>query len=193
MKNKDRKKEQKGLQPVTPSIRIGQSRATQKCPMDPAVRKCKSFARRVAARLMSRGEFIERHASGTLRKNLRLSMDCDGQYLHERVAFEFGYGFEAVHETRVTWGTPISFGDCKPVTEAGWFFDRYVEVSAFPGDEFSVKYIMVEYPDGSRREGLGIVVRKTSATFVPEKHMVFAIIAQWSTKKNKFKGAVNPC
>jgi hypothetical protein len=178
---------------LRPALRLAQSRATEKRPLDEAVRAAAPFGRRVAARLLSADEFIERHGSGTLRKNRRLGMDWSGQYLHERTAYEFGWCFESVHETRVTWGTPITQGDCSAVTEAGWFIDRYVHVSAFPGDELEAKYIMVEYADGTRKEGLGLVVRRTSAAFVPDRHMVFAVIAEWDPAGKRWKDAVNPC
>lgn len=174
------------------ALRMEQSRATEKTAPRDGV-EAASFASRIAARAMSADEFIERHGSGTLRKNRRVGMDWSGQYLHERTAFEFGWAFEAIHETRVLWGTPITQGDSKPVTEAGWFIDRYATICAFPGDELEAKYITVEYPDGTRREGLGIVVRRTSATFVPEKHMVFAIVAEWDAARKEYRDAVNPC
>lgn len=174
------------------ALRLEASRATNKvAPGDGMM--LFSFERRIAARTMSADEFIEQHGSGTLRKNRRIGMDWAAQYLHERTVFEFGWGFEAVHETRVVWGAPITQGDCKPVTEAGWFIDRYATVCAFPGDKLEPKYLIVEYPDGTRREGLGMVVRHTSATFIPDKHMVFAIIAEWDPVAKAYEDAVNPC
>jgi hypothetical protein len=178
---------------LRPALRLTSSRATEKCPLADTIRAAAAFGRRVAARLLTADEFIERHGSGTLRKNRRQGMDWAGQYLHERTAYEFGWCFESVHETRVTWGTPITQGDCRAVTEAGWFIDRYVHVCAFPGDELETKYIMIEYPDGTRKEGLGMVVRATSAAFVPERHMVFAVIAEWDAAGKRFKDATNPC
>lgn len=196
MSEKRRKNEgaQKMVDPLAKdALRCSGSRATEKIPLSDETCECTPFARRIAARLMTMEHFIEHHASGTLRKNARLGLNARNQYLEERTAFEFGYEFECVAESRVTWGTPITEGDCKPMTEAGWFIDRYVEVNAFPGDEFEAKYIIVEYADGSRKEGLGLVVRRTSAPFVPDRSMIFAIITEFDRQKMVFLPAKNPC
>lgn len=174
-------------------LRASGSRATERIEMAAEIRSCAPFARRVKARLLTREEFIERHASGTLRKNNRIGMRMRDQYLHERTVFEFGWGFECVPETRVTWGSCLSEPDCRPITELGWLVDRYATVCAFPGDEMELKYIAVEYPDGARREGLGLVIRKTSADFIPEGHMVFALITEHDPVAKDWKEAVNPC
>lgn len=176
-----------------PVLRCGGSRATEKVAMPAAVRNDRQFAHVVEARLMSRQDFVAEYGSGTLRKNESVGMDVTGQYLHERTAFEFGWPFESIDETRVTWGQPISMPDCAPMTETGWHIKRYMSKSAFPGDQFETKYIIVEYPDGKRKEGLGLVVRKTSAQFVPARHMVFAIITEWDVHAEVYKEAINPC
>lgn len=149
------------------------------------------FALRIRARFMSSEEFIENHASGTLRKNSRLGFDYKKQLLHERTAHDFGYGFECVHESHVNWGTPITEGDCHPITEAGWHIDRY-QFFAFPGDEFEAKYLQIHDPNGSR-EGVGIIIRKTSAPYIPNGYVVFALIAEVDTKKHDYMPASNPC
>lgn len=174
-------------------LRTGGSRATERIVMAPEIRDSAPFARRVTARRMTRDEFIERHASGTLRKNTRIGMRMRDQYLHERTIFDFGWGFECEPETRVTWGSCLSEPDCKPITELGWLVDRYATVCAFPGDEFELKYIIVEYAGGERREGLGLVIRKTSADFIPEGHMVFAMITEYDVAAKRWADVVNPC
>lgn len=147
---------------------------------------------RVKARFMSDLEFLFFHASGTLRKNARLGFECKKHLLHERVAFDFGYGFEAIHESHVNWGSPISEGDCHPVTESGWHSDRY-QFFAFPGDEFEVKYLKIHTGNGPDREGIGIIIRKTSAPYIPNSHVVFSIIAEVDTVKHDYMPASNPC
>jgi hypothetical protein len=149
------------------------------------------FSLRTRARLMSEDEFIEQHASGTLRKNKRLSFHYKKQYLHERTAFDFGWGFECIHESHINWGQPITEGDCSAITEAGWFIDRY-QFMAFPGDEFEAKYIQVSSPDETK-EGVGIIIRRTSAPYVPDGHVVFAIIAKVNPITHQYEDAVNPC
>jgi hypothetical protein len=147
---------------------------------------------RVRARFMSEAEFLFLHASGTLRKNARLGFDYKKQLLHERTAFDFGYGFEAIHESHVNWGTPITEGDCHAITESGWHTDRYESI-AFPGDEFEVKYLKIHTGNGPDREGVGIIIRKTSAPYVPNNYVVFSLIAEVGVVKHDYKDAVNPC
>lgn len=148
------------------------------------------FNLRVKVRLMSEIDFIDLHGSGTLRKNKRLGFYYKKQYLHERVAFEFGYNFECIDETHINWGQPITEGDCSSVTEAGWHIDRYSYFS-FPGDTFEAKYIHVT--DGLEiKEGIGIIIRKTSAPFLPANHVVYTIIAQVDNKTHQYFSAKNP-
>jgi len=87
---------------------------TNKIPLNEDIRNCPPLQRRVALRLMSAEEFIEKHASGTLRKNKHLGMVWRAQYLQERTAYEFGWGFECLPRSRVTFGDAYTEGDCKP-------------------------------------------------------------------------------
>lgn len=151
------------------------------------------FSHLTHARIMSKTDFIDKHGSGTLRKNQRLGFAVRSQYLEERTAFDFGWGFECIPVSRVRWGDPISEGDCKSVTEAGWFADRYIERVRYPGDVIEVKSIEVEYPDQSKREGIGLVVRETTAPWVPKGYIIFAIISEWDVKNNCYLPAQNPC
>jgi hypothetical protein len=166
---------------------------TLKIPMNEALKGCEAVRRRVELRLMSAEEFINRHASGTLRKNRALGMAWRAQYLQERTAYEFGWEFECQPRSRVTFGDAYTEGDCRPLTEAGWFCERYLSLAAFPGDRLEVKYLNVEYPDEGQREGVGLIVRETSAAFVPEGHIVFAIVAEFDPVRKRFKKARNPC
>jgi hypothetical protein len=147
---------------------------------------------RWTARQMSMADFIENKGSGTLRKNNRVGFNTKSQALHERIAYEFGYQFECLMERCVTWGQARSEGDSSALTECGWFAERYADVCLFPGDEIEVKYIIVE--EGHiKREGIGLVVRKTSAQWVPQGYMVFAIITEYDYNTHDFKPAKNPC
>lgn len=157
-----------------------------------ALKASDPFYARVKHRTMNMNEFVETCGSGTLRRNTRIGYNVASQKLHERAAWEFGWAFEVVPERCVTWGQPRSEGDCHPVTESGWFADRYNQVSLFPGDETEVKYLHVE-SEGVKREGIGLVIRKTSAAWVPVGYMVFAIIAEYDQKTHDFLPATNPC
>ena len=160
--------------------------------IDPAIRACAPLARLVGIREMDADAFVEKHASGTLRKNKRIGMVWREQYLHERAAYEFGWAFECLPRSRVTFGDAYTEGDVKPLTEAGWHIERYIELCPFPEDQFEAKYLNVEYKDGALREGVGMVCRQTSAAFVPGGHLVFAIIAEFDPVKKLWRDAVNP-
>jgi hypothetical protein len=48
---------------------------------------------------------------------------------------------------------------------------------------------------GERREGVGIVITKTSANWLPTDSdmIVFAIVTEWDAKAKDWKEATNPC
>ena len=156
------------------------------------VRKSPALKNRLAIRMMDAEAFIERHASGTLRKNKRVGMAWRAQYLEERVAYEFGWEFECLTRSHVTFGAAYSEQDAAAITEAGWHIERYLETSVFPEDRFEAKYINVEYPDGSRREGIGLIVRQTSAEFVPKGHIAFSIVSEYDPLMKRWLAAKNP-
>ncbi len=173
-------------------LRTNGSRATVIVPIPKKVRKSGAMAQRVAMREMGMEEFTETRGSGTLRKNKRIGMNVASHALDERVAYEFGYPFQACPERFVTWGEPRSEENCKPLTEVGWHVERYASMCLFPGDEMACKYIIVE-KDGVRTEGVGIVIRKTSVPWLPKGYMVFCIITEYSPIRHNFLDAVNPC
>lgn len=145
-----------------------------------------------AQRSMSADAWVDEHGSGTLRKNKRIGFAWKSQYREERVAYEFGWTFECVPASRVMWGIPITEGDCHSVTEAGWHIERFFTRNVFAEDFYEAKYIRVEYPDGSSKEGIGLVLRQTSAAWVGDGQLVFAIIAEyvpgvgWKDAENPF-------
>lgn len=141
---------------------------------------------------LSEDEFIDLHASGTLRKTKRLKFATRQLYLQERTCYEFGFGFEVLPRTHVTFGDAIAEGDCHVVTESAWHIERYVTFNSSPQDVFECKYITVSNPDGVKREGIGIIVRQTTAQFVPPGHLVFAIVGEFDPVKKDWKGISNP-
>lgn len=163
---------------------------TEIVPLSTEIQACKALAKRVSIRTMDGDAWIEKHGSGTLRKNKRIGMSYRDQYLKERVAYEFGYGFEILPRTRVEWGVAITEGDCHAVTEAGWHIERYLEMSIFPEDYFECKHISVSTEMG-KRSGIGIICRQTSAPWIPAGYRVFAIVAQVD-KTDHYLPAVNP-
>jgi hypothetical protein len=149
----------------------------------------------IGKRLMNPKDWINLHGSGTLKKNKRIfpGMVWKSQYLEERTCWDFGWEFECVPRSRLTFGDAITEGHNHSVTE--WHIERYMERNAncvILGDKVQRKYIHVEYPDGTKKEGLGIVVISTTAKFIPNDHVVFAIIAEFDVEKDEWLPAVNP-
>jgi hypothetical protein len=165
---------------------------TLKVPLDPEIRNCPALKNRVVLREMNAEDWIVRHASGTLRKNKEVGMAWRAQYLEERIAYEFGWCFECLPRSRVTFGDAYTEGNCQPITEAGWLCERYISMLIFPEDHCEVKYINADYGDDEVREGIGLIVRQTSAPWVPDGHIVFAIVAEFDPVRRKFKRAQNP-
>jgi len=141
-------------------------------------------------RTMNADQWIDTYASGTLRKNKRLGMTWRSQYLEERVAYEFGWEFEIQPRSRIMFGDAFTEGDESSVTEAGWHIERYLSRKIFPEDQFECKYINVEYSWGEKKEGIGIVVRETSAPWIPSGHIIFAIVSEF--KDDAWVAANNP-
>ena len=160
-------------------------------PISEIVKNSPALAKRLNIREMAAEPWIERYASGTLRKNKRLGMAWHHQYLTERVAFEFGWQFELQPRSRVTFGDAFTEGDVPSITEAGWHIDRYLELAAFPEDRMECKYLQVEYPD-RKTEGIGMVVRETSAAWIGKGNLVFAIVAAFDPQTQTWQGARNP-
>lgn len=161
-------------------------------PIHPDVRASPALQRRLAVRQMSAEEWVERHASGTLRKNARLGFSWRSQYLHERTVFEYGWPFVCVPRSRVTWGAAVTEGDNHAITEAGWHMDRMLALWPYPEDEFTAKFITVTQEDGPTKEGVGLVLRRTSASWVPAGYLVCAIVAEYDPKAKEWKEAI-PC
>ncbi len=147
---------------------------------------------RIALRTMSESDFIEKHASGTLRKAKRIGFAHKTLYLQERTAYEFGYGFEIKPKTHVLCGTPQVEGDCHAVTECGWHIERYQHMQLFPDDKMQSAYINVQSPGETAREGIGIIITQTCAPFVPPCHVIYALIAQYDLQSKQWHNAVNP-
>lgn len=140
---------------------------------------------------MSEADWINNHASGTLRKNKKIGFSYRSQYLEERTAYQFGWEFKILPRSKITFGDPITEGDNHSVTEAGWHIERYINTRLFYEDYYEAKYLVADESGGSR-EGIGLIVRDTTAQWVPPGHIVYAIIAEFDKTAGKYKPAVNP-
>jgi len=143
-------------------------------------------------RTASAEDWIEKHASGTLRKNKKLGMTWRSQYLEERVAYEYGWEFEIQPRSRIMFGDAFTEGDESAVTEAGWHIERYIEKKVFPEDIIECKYINVEYANGEKKEGIGIIIKETSSQWLPKGNIVFAIVSEFDINSGEWKEANNP-
>lgn len=159
-------------------------------PVSAEVRGSPALKARLAVREMSADSWIDAHASGTLRKNKRLGFAWRDQYLRERTAFEFGWAFICVPRTRVEWGTPITEGDNSAITEAGWHIDRMLALWPYPEDYFEVKHLTIEL-EGKTARGIGLIVRSTSASWVPAGNIICGVIAEYDDAKGWLEAT--PC
>lgn len=139
--------------------------------------------------------WISFHASGSLQKARRLGFSYRSLYLEERTAHEFGWGFRIVPKSRIIFGDAMMEGDCSALTETCWHASRIISRNPFPdSDEYQVKYIKVYETDVQGEttvEGVGLVVRQTSASWIPAGYIVYSIVAEW--KNNQWREAQNPC
>lgn len=149
-------------------------------------------ARIIENRSQGNAQWIEEHGSGTLRDNKGLDFVWSIQCLSERLAYTFGYGFSAHKSHLVTFNDTISECDEPAYTLAGRWTKRYLAKVLFPEDYFEVKYVIVKNEEGGREwEGIGLIVRQTSAQFIPDNTMVVAKIARFDPKVGKWDLAIN--
>jgi hypothetical protein len=73
-----------------------------------------SFNARNLLRFMDEDLWIDKYASGTLRKNKRVGAIWKAQYIEERIHFEFGVGFEHLSAARVNFNDVRTEFECKP-------------------------------------------------------------------------------
>lgn len=178
---------------MTEDLRTPTTMETERVSPSDEVKNSPALAQRLNLRTMKDKEWIERHGSGTLRKNKRLGFAWKSQYREERIVFEYGWEFELLPSTQINFNVAITEGDCKAITECGWFVDRLLAMNPYPEDYYELKYVIADYRDGERREGVGVVLRRTSSPWIPKGHMVFAIIAEWDKANEKWLDAKNPC
>lgn len=145
-------------------------------------------------RFMTDKEFIEEKASGTLRKNSKLGMRHQEQLSSERLAYEFGYNFESAPSSRITFNDAMTMCDSKPLTESGWMGERFISIqkTIFPEDEYMVKYMILEEEDGSRREGVALMVKATSYPWIKAGRIIFCFLTVYDPVKKEYLKAVNP-
>ena len=162
--------------------------------METQILQSKISTLRYNLRTLNEKDWINTYASGTLRKNSRLGMSYRSQYLHERVNWDFGDGFSILPRSRVTFGDAITESDCAPITEAGWYIDRYITINnaSFPEEHYECKYIFAQETDSCQSEGIGIVIRQTYANWIPVGHIVYCIVTEYDKLTKQYRCAKNP-
>lgn len=146
----------------------------------------------IEPRLMSNSEFIEEHGSGTLRDNKDIGFVWSLQCLSERLAYTFGYGFSAHKAHLVMFNDSISECDERAYTLAGRWFKAYNNKKLFSEDYFEIKYAAI-YDEGRNLqwEGIVVIVRETSASFIPQNTMVLAKVVEYQSSKGAWATPVN--
>lgn len=138
---------------------------------------------------LSMDEFIENYGSGTLRKSKKLGFGVQEAYLAERTKFEFGEGFKIAYASRVAYND-IHLVPCQGMTELGWHAERMIELRPFESDVFVCKNIDVEFSEKERLVGAGIIVKETSAKWIPKGFAIFAVVTVLNN--GKYQPAINP-
>lgn len=129
--------------------------------------------------------WIQKNGSGSLRRAKEEGMRWYEMYLSERSAFEFGYGFQAVPDSRLTWGSALAECDSAPVTETCWWARRLRTKACL--DKIEVKHGRIDWGDGEAEEGIGILWRPAKHPhWLPRNRLL------WAFTSSNGKG-VNPC
>lgn len=146
----------------------------------------------IEKRIMTNSQFVELHGSGTLKDNKSLGFVWSIQCLSERLAYIFGYGFSAFKAHNVVFNDSISECDERAYTLAGRWFKAYQAKKLFEEDYFEIKYVIIkDDTDKKLWEGIGVIVRETSATFIPDNTLVIARVARFDPVKQEWEQPIN--
>lgn len=131
--------------------------------------------------------------SGTLKKNARIGFKYYEQLKHEAIAQTLGWGFEMMPTSYITFNDAMTEGDCHSLTEVGWHVDRMLYLNPFKEDVFELKYIIIQNVDGFiERQGVGMVMKQTSISWIPDGNLVFALLTEYDVNKKTWTDCVNP-
>jgi hypothetical protein len=136
---------------------------------------------------MTTEEWIQQFGSGTLRRAVEENMCWRELYLHERSAFEFGYGFEPISGSRITFGKALASADDPATTETCWWARvlRWRAIRDNRPAKVDVMYITIS--EEVTRESIGIVYYpETRPSWLPNDRVLVALT--WDGKQT-----VNPC
>lgn len=134
-------------------------------------------------------EWIAEHASGTLQRAVQEGLSYKNMYLSERTAFEFGYGFELVYNSRLTRGQILAECNTPAITETLWF-TRVLRHRLRPIKVTSHYFILTE--ENQRTEGVGIMLSGLNLPdWIPEGKVPIAFVS--IIENGKYSKPVNPC
>lgn len=128
--------------------------------------------------------------SGSLRRAIEEGLRWNEMYLGERVALEFGYGFEAVPDSRLTIGSAIASSDDSATTETCWWARalRWRSAKAGRKDVVAVLHVTVSDGDGGSESGMAILMTpEPRPSWLPADRKLVAITV------GKDGRTVNPC
>lgn len=149
-------------------------------------------SRIIEARTQSNSAFIEAHGSGTLRDNKDVGFVWSIQCLSERLAYTFGYGFGGYKAHNVIFNDSITECDEDAYTLAGRWFKAYNAKKLFEEDYFEIKYVIIKNDKNQKVwEGIGIIVRETSATFIPDNIIVVAKVCEFDAQREIWLKPIN--
>mgnify|MGYP003556521921 FL=1 len=132
--------------------------------------------------------WIAEHGTGSLRRAREEGMRWHNMYLAERVALEYGYGFDAVNASRITYGEALAEGDDAATTET-CYWARALRYRA-KRDNKALDYVVCHatLTEDERIEGIAIrcIPHERPHWLAPRFHLVaFTTDASGCT--------VNPC
>ena len=135
--------------------------------------------------------FIAQYGSDYLKHAKATGIGCRDLCLAERVRFVFGRPFECLPSTQVMKGRQIAIEGYDQVAEATSLINK-LRVHSFLGDTYDPCFLDASYRDGTKKLGFGVIVKETSAHFIPRGYVVFVIITEYDGTDHSWKPVVNP-
>ena len=134
-------------------------------------------------------EWMRHYGSGTLLRATQEQLAWNELYLHERTAFEFGYGFNLVHSSRFNRGKPLASGDDAATTETCWWARALRWRATRDKRPATITVMHGSVTDGEETHtGFGILYEpEVMPSWVPSGRVLWAFTTD---SKNQ---TVNPC
>jgi 8-oxo-dGTP pyrophosphatase MutT (NUDIX family) len=132
--------------------------------------------------------WVSRFGSGTAKRAIEEGMAWRELYLIERAAFEFGYGFQIAHLSRLTVGRALAEGDSRATTETCWWARALRWRAERDKRHAKVSVVHARLDDGGEvTEGIAILYEPTvRPSWLPQERVLIAFTS-------KGDQTVNPC